>query len=433
MVTNDAPLSAWNFGPRCAGLRAAALCLALVASAMLAPAAHAGALGDREFAALLAQFQSAVDTERERYHVPGMTAAFVLPDGRVGKVASGYADLERRLAMTPDARILSGSTGKTIAAAVAVKLAEQGVWSLDDPLSKFLGQEPWFAHLPNARDLTLRLLLQHRGGLENYYDNPRFFELIKQKFAEDPSARITFATLIDFVSDRPPLFAPGQGYKYTDVGYLLVGLAIEQVTHRPYYDTARAFFLDPLGLTLTSPSNQRRLPGLAQGYGNGQNPLLQGPRMIGADGQLNYDPSIEFTAGGFVTNAGDLARWAKALYTGQAVSQASVAEILAPPAGETATTGDRAYYGLGVRVRRSADAAQSSYGHDGYIPGYQSSMRYYPAFDVAVAIQVNTEDGFWEEATGGAEARRGHLDPAPIREHLRDVVIGAVQRAGDRR
>jgi D-alanyl-D-alanine carboxypeptidase len=180
--------------------------------------AAAAALDDAQYAALVARFQSAVDAERARYSVPGITAAFVLSDGRVAKVASGFADVERRLAMTPDSRMLGGSTGKTLAAAVAVKLSEQRVWSLDDKVSKYLGKRPWFHRLPNADALTIRLLLQHRSGLENYYNNPRFLDWYRERMAEDPSFVPDFDTLIEFVCDQPPLFAPGQGFNYSDIG-----------------------------------------------------------------------------------------------------------------------------------------------------------------------------------------------------------------------
>ena len=79
--------------------------LGCVATVSLAHAAQAPALNDQQFAALLADFQRAVDTERDRYRLPGITAAFVLPDGRMGKVASGFADVERHLTMTPDSRM----------------------------------------------------------------------------------------------------------------------------------------------------------------------------------------------------------------------------------------------------------------------------------------------------------------------------------------
>ena len=420
------PLWAWA---RFWLLRSTAWWLAIAVIGLLASATRAADLNDREFAALLGNFQTVVDAERERYDIPGMTAAFVLPDGRMGKVASGSADRERHSAMTPDSRMLSGSIGKTMTSAVAVKLTEQGIWLLDDKLSKYLGHNSWFTKLPNADHLTVRLLLQHRSGLENYYDNPRFLEFLKQKTAEDPSYAPTFETLIAFVSDRPPLFPPGHGFNYTDVGYLLVGLAIEQATGRPFYETARNLFLDPLGLVLTSPSNVRRIPGLTQGYANGKNPLLQGPTMIGADGQLTYDPSIEFTAGGLATNSGDLARWARAVYSRRVLTAASVDSILERPALASTQAEDRVYYGLGVRVSAAGKDTPASYGHDGYIPGYRSSMRYYPGFDAAMAFQINTEDGIWEEFSGDPNALKGHVDMAAIRERLSSVVLAAVGAA----
>lgn len=384
---------------------------------MWGAAAAAAPLSEPQYAALLARFQTVVDAERARYSVPGITAAFVLPDGRMAKVASGRADVERNVSMTPDSRMLSGSTGKTLTAAVAMKLSLQGAWSLDDKLSKYLGKQPWFGRLPNADALTIRLLLQHRGGLENYYNNPRFFELHRARVAADPAYVPSFDTLIEFVCDRPPLFPPGQGFNYTDVGYLLVGLAMEAATGRTYYELAREFYLDPLNLTLTAPSNGRRLPGLAQGYGKGRNPLLLGPTMVDSAGVLTYDPSIEFTAGGFVTNAGDLARWAFSLYGAKALPATAVAEMVAAPAGVTS----QRRYGLGTGVYPAEEGLPQGYGHDGYIPGYRSSMRYYPAAGIAIALQVNTEDGIWDEPAQGAPG--GHLDFTALCRRISRVVL----------
>jgi D-alanyl-D-alanine carboxypeptidase len=406
--------------------RCARLARLLLLAALLGPAlCVAAAPDDAGFARLTATFQATVAAERAATGVPGIVAAVALADGRMCKVAAGLADVERRVAATPDTRMLSGSTGKTLAAAVAVKLAAQGAWSLDDKLSKYLGSYPWFSRLPNAELLTIRLLLQHRGGIDNYYDNPRFFVFLRQKLAENPGYVANFDTLIEFVLDQPPLFAPGQGFKYTDVGYLLVGLALEQATGRKYYDLAREFFLDPFALLLTTPSNRRTLPGLAQGYANGQNPLLLGPHMLTEGGALSYDPSIEFTAGGFATNAGDLARWAQALYSGAALGAAGLATMLAP-AGDAAADASHPYYGLGVGVYPAGGGLPRAYGHDGYIPGYRSSVRYYPDVGVAVAFQINTEDGVWEQEAKGGGPAAGHLDFAALRTRLNRAVLDAL-------
>jgi D-alanyl-D-alanine carboxypeptidase len=141
--------------------------------------------------------------------------------------------------------------------------------------------------------------------------------------------------------------------------------------------------------------------------------------MLAANGALSYDPSIEFTAGGFATNAGDLARWAFALYGGRALDAAAVAEMVAVPPGVTTARSS----GLGSGVVPAADGLPLAYGHDGYIPGYRSSMRYYPAAAVAIALQANTEDGFWEE--GKQDAAAAHLDFSAVRTRLNQLVLEA--------
>jgi D-alanyl-D-alanine carboxypeptidase len=195
---------------------------------------------------------------------------------------------------------------------------------------------------------------------------------------------------------------------------------MEAATGRKYYELAREFYLDPLSLTLTAPSNGRRLPGLAQGYGKGRNPLLLGPTMVDAAGILTYDPSIEFTAGGFVSNAGDLARWASSLYGAAALPASAVAEMVAAPDGETS----QRYYGLGTGVYPAAEGLPPGYGHDGYIPGYRSSLRYYPAAGVAIGLQVNTEDGVWNEGAEGAAG--AHLDFIALCRRISRVVLQSV-------
>ena len=386
--------------------------------------AFARPVSDADYAQLIARFQAKLDAERIRQKIPGATAAFVLPDGRMGKVASGYADVERKVAMTPDSRMLGGSTGKTYVSATAIKLAEQGKWSLEDKLSKYLGDKPWFKRLPNGDAITIRMLLRHRSGIDNYYNNPRFFEWLGERTKSDPKFQLAQSDIIDFVLDRPPLFRPDYGFHYTDVAYILVGLAMEKVTGRSYYDLVREQLLNPVGLTLTTPQVSRNVPGLAQGYSNGVNPLLMGPKMIGADGVMTYDPAIEYTGGGLVTNSGDLARWATALYSGKVLQPASLAAMLERPANQAGDGEKRpGYYGMGVGVRNSTPRLSPVYGHDGYIPGYQTSMHYYPKLRIAVTFQINTEDGIWEEG------QTGHVDTDAIQLALANVVADAVDHS----
>jgi D-alanyl-D-alanine carboxypeptidase len=380
---------------------------AAVALALLHSPANAQTPSQAQFAQLQKSFQAELDKLRAEQGFPGATAAFVLPDGRMVKVSSGDADVERNVAMTPDTRLMSGSTGKTFAAALAILMDKKGQWSLDDKLSRYLGSRPWFNQLPNANDITIRILLQHRSGLENHYDNPRFFEILNERRAKDQATALTFTReeLIGFVLNRPPLFPAGKGYNYTDLGYILVGEAIESATGRNYYDVLREQLLDPLGLALTDPSALRTLPGLAQGYAKEPGPLVPDLKMLDDRGRLVYDPALEFAGGGLVTNAGDLARWMHALFQGNALPKDGAMDMLACPAAPTKSEMNK-HYGMGMGVKLSNRLLGVSYGHGGYIMGYQSSMRFYPKYGIAVAFQINSEDGVWNEGKPKAKGEK---------------------------
>ena len=94
-------------------------------------------------------FQERLDELREELGFIGATAAFVLPDGSEGSAATGYADPERGVLMTPEHRMPAGSIGKTFAAATALSMANEGLLGLDDLASRWLGNEPWWTRLPN--------------------------------------------------------------------------------------------------------------------------------------------------------------------------------------------------------------------------------------------------------------------------------------------
>ena len=99
-----------------------------------------------------------------------------------------------------------------------------------------------------------------------------------------------------------------------------------------------------------------------------------------------WHPGTEGAGGGFVTTAADLALWGRLLWSGRAMDEPYLDEMLR---GVETGAPDRSY-GLGVGIARSGDFGEAR-GHGGWIPGYVSSLRYYPAHDMAIAIQINTD------------------------------------------
>ncbi len=91
-----------------------------------------------------------------------------------------------------------------------------------------------------------------------------------------------------------------------------------------------------------------------------------------------------------MSNSGDLAVWAKALYSGDALSEGARELLLQSVAVNSDTPDIR--YSMGTAIHQN-DPLGASYGHVGWIPGYCSSVRYYPDYDTAVAVQINTDVG----------------------------------------
>ena len=348
-------------------------------SAAVAPAAAAR---DTSLAAIRTRVQAVLDSIHAAGRFPGATAGIVLADGRSIGLAAGMSDTAARRAMRPDDMLLQGSVGKTYVAAVAMQLVNEGKLRLDVPIATYLGREPWFARLPNASAITVRMLMNHTSGLVRYE--------FKDEFTRDLTAAPDRVwkpdELVAYILGTPAPFAAGTGWDYSDTNYIVLGMIIERITRSTLNAEIARRELRPLGLRRTVPSDRREIPGLAQGYAGPDNPFGGTDAMI-VNGKLAINPQFEWAGGGYASSAEDLARWAKAMYEGQAFERALVDTMVA--AAVPAKLGPGVLYGLGVIVRPTG-ALGASWGHSGFFPGYITEMRYYPEHRIAVAFQVNT-------------------------------------------
>ncbi len=364
--------------------------------ARLAVLAAAGVWGAYALAGdLQLKAQGMLDAFRAQHGFPGATVAYVLPNGSRGTVASGLADVEAATPMTPQSRMLAASIGKSFVAATVLALESEGRLNRDDFVSRHLDKRPWFTRLPNHATITVGHLLRHTSGLPDHVHMKAFGDAMAERVRNGQNA-MTPEGAIAFVLDQPPLFAAGAGWAYSDTGYLLLGLIIEDVTGRAYYDGLRDRFLMPLGLTQTTPSNRRVLPGLAVGYTALGNPFGLPPRTMDQAGRLVWDPAMEWTGGGLVSTASDLAAWGDALFLGKAMQAPYLGRLLdavrvAPDAPDT-------FYGAGVAVYTNTPRGRV-FGHGGWIPGYVSSLRHYVDHGVTIAFQINTDVGMVDNST----------------------------------
>ncbi|HSU16336.1 serine hydrolase domain-containing protein [Longimicrobium sp.] len=355
------------------------LALVLAAAAGCMPARVAApvpAAQDR----LAARLQAKLDSLHSAGHFPGATVGIQLPGGRTIALAAGVAD-SSGTPMRPRDRMLAGSVGKTFVAAVALQLVGEGKLGLDQPISTWLGTEPWFGRLPNARQITVRMLMNHTSGLVRYEFNDTFLRDLNA----NPGRRWTPAERIAYILGTQAPFEAGRGWDYSDTNYIVLGAIVERITGSTLEREIRRRVLDPHRLADVLPSDSVVLPGVVQGYAGADNPFGHEPRMI-RDGRFIVNPQFEWAGGGYATSAADLARWAALLWGGRAFGRPLLAQVVDGVAAPALGNGVR--YGLGVIVREGP--LGPSWGHSGYFPGYLTDVRYYPRQGFAVALQVNT-------------------------------------------
>jgi D-alanyl-D-alanine carboxypeptidase len=347
-----------------------------------------------EAAAQQAALADAVSALIKTGKTPGVSAA-IIRDGQLVTGVAGYADPERKLRMTPATRLMSGSTGKSFAAVTAMRLVEEGRLSLDAPIAPLFADTAWYARLPNAEALTLRMLLMHTGGFPQFLDVPGFMARYLWDSMRGRSTAYSPEEMLALILDTPPLNPPGKAHHYSDLHYHLAGLVMERATGRDYYDLLQEKVLAPLGLADVIPANRPALPGLAAGYARGD--ILaafagQTGRTLDESGALRVDPTLEWTGGGLALTPRALARFYEALAAGRLVKPETLALMMSSSLPLPTGPGVKARYGLGLFVTEREGFGRYI-SHSGFFPGYTSNVAHFLDHGLTVAVQFNTDSG----------------------------------------
>jgi D-alanyl-D-alanine carboxypeptidase len=159
------------------------------------------------------QMQKVLDRGLDRYDVRGVSAAVIFPDGKIWTGVSGIS--HDTVTIKPDMLFAIGSITKNVVAALTLKLNEEGILSLEDPLSK------WLPSYPNVDDrITIRQLLNHTSGLYMFWDNQQIWDELKR----DRTKVWSHEEVLSYLKD--PCFAPGKGWRYSNTNYLLLAMII---------------------------------------------------------------------------------------------------------------------------------------------------------------------------------------------------------------
>jgi CubicO group peptidase (beta-lactamase class C family) len=317
-----------------------------------------------------------LDAERAYEGIPGISVAVVHDQELLWARGFGFADRERQRAATPGTVYSICSISKLFTSIALMQLRDAGKLRLDDPVAWHL---PWFAvkqmH-PESDPITIESLLTHSAGLQ-----------------EDPSfpywtGKFEFPTRQQIV-ERLPLeetIYPAQRYfEYSNLGLILAGEIVAEVSGAPYADRVRRKILEPLGLDSTSPEMPARLRGgrLANGYAardrNGERapvPFFQARGVA--------------PASGFASTVEDLARFAAWQFRviGTGGTEVLTAKTLREMHRVHFTDPDWSITrGLGFRVWR--DSGRTFVGHSGDCPGYRSALLLQPEERVAIVFMAN--------------------------------------------
>ncbi|MCP4728115.1 MAG: beta-lactamase family protein, partial [bacterium] len=270
--------------------------------------------------------QAKLDEICQRSGFPGATFGIVLEDNAELVFATGLSDVESNTPMKIKDRLFTGSQGKTFVSAVLLQLMDENELSLDDMISKYLGNEEWYNRLPNHAEITIKMLMNHTGGIPRYVMKKEFVDLLNA----DPEKVWKPVELLEFVFDEPPVHEPGNGWSYSDTDYIILGMIIEKICGDTFYNELNKRILNPFKLEDTIPSDRSVLPGLIPGYTGDKVPPFLLPEKVLQDGKMVISPQFEWCGGGLITTSRDLAKWAKLLYEGNVFSQNSLDNLLKP-------------------------------------------------------------------------------------------------------
>jgi len=348
--------------------------------------------------------------------IPGIAGAVATSEGVVWSGVAGLADLQTGTPVRPDMLFGIGSITKTFVAVVILQLAEEGRLNLDVTAASLLGSA--VDGIPNADVATIAQLLNHTGGVPSWEDDPVWISEGRGA-ALDASRIWGKAETLPYIAGHESLAAPGVAYSYANTNYTLLGMIIEQVTGEEAVDEIHRRILDPLGLADIHLEGFEPVPleQLPHRYHWATSTFREDAGVNAAFSEVrpdlidasNSNLSVEWTAGGMVASARDLALYVVALRDGRLLNAESMEFMLDWfPVGEGVQIGHNVF-------RYEYPDGLVLIGHSGSVLGFTGSMYWVEGTDVAVAVVTNVgtmHSGRVPASAGSVARARAFIDQA---------------------
>ncbi len=274
----------------------------------------------------------------------------------------GLADAEDQTPVAPQTNFRIASVTKQFTATAVMLLVDDGKFSLEDTLDEFFPGFPEY-----GKRITVRHLLNHRSGLPDYED------LIPDK----TTLQVHDLDVLKMILDTDePLFEPGSDYKYSNTGYTLLGLIVEQAADQPFHTFLKDRIFEPVGMdkTVMFVRGLNQVPDRAFGH----------KKRFGK--WTRDDQSLTSAVrgdGGIYSSIDDLAKWIAALDSQQLLSDNATHQMFTP----TKTNDESIGYGFGWRIDTFKD--QRRIHHTGGTRGFSLCLQRFPDRNAAVVVLIN--------------------------------------------
>jgi len=315
-------------------------------------------------AALKVEVDAIVTAALKKLNVPGASLLVAIGDEVVFEKGYGNADVENEVGVTPSTVFRIGSITKQFTSAAILKLVDAGRLKLDDEWNKLV---PKFAF--PGKKITVRQLLNHTSGIKS-------FTGLGKKYREIESKRIKHKELFALIAKEPFDFEPGEGFKYNNSGYYLLGVLIEKISGKSYERFLSSEIYSAAGVKQTR-------------YGGAQAIVAHRARGYTRSGGAVANAKIismrpPFAAGALLSTTRDLHRWNRSLHGGKVVSKESYRKMITPVG--KGVLGPRGY-AFGLVIDKKHGEARIS--HAGGIAGCNTFLAYYPARELTVVLLYN--------------------------------------------
>ncbi len=341
--------------------------------------------------------------------IPSASIAIVKDNQLVFQQAYGHARIEPRVPAGSEMRYSIGSISKQFTATAVLLLQEEGKLSLDDRVAKYI------PNLTRANEVTIRELLSHTSGYQDYWPQDYVPPFMLQPITSDQ--------ILDLWARKALDFDPGTQWQYSNTNYVIAGLIVEQVSGMPLLQFLQTRIFTPLGMRSVMNIDTDRLGDTdATGY---LRYALGPPRLAPKEGK-----GWLFAMGELAMPAPDLARWDISILKRSLLRPASYDQF---EKEALLKNGLGTHYGLGVDVNTAG--GHRFIAHDGEVSGFTASNVVFPDDHAAIVVLVNQDS---TDASGQISRKifpilfpDPQIDPKKVQRD-REILVGLQQGKVDR-